>query len=196
MNSQRSLTFVALALIPCSGCQESANREPDSSKPFEAGKAFSQINVKEQSNRPDIDISDYTLITNNAEADRADAEAIMEVKKNYPVAMRTKDRALFDRILARNFTFRGRADFFGRADYIDNRVQGAITDWSVKYENIALQLFGEIAIVTYRNVIKGNDALGKPDYTEHMSWADIYLKENGEWKIGAVHLIDYREEIH
>ena len=195
----RYFTFVALSLILFSGCQvteKTANRKSNLSNPTETGKKYSQVSFKEETNRADIDISGYTLITDNAEAHRADAEAVMRVKKNYPLAMRTKDRALFDRILARDFTFRGRTDFFGREDYINNRVQGAITDWSVKYENIALQFIGEIALVTYHNVIKGKDESGKPNYTEYMTWADIYVKENGEWKIGAVHLIDYREEIH
>lgn len=186
-------------LILFAGCQvaeKTSNIQPNFHKSPEPHKNFSQIKVEEKTDNPDIDISEYTLITNNAEAQLADAKAVMQIKKNYPLAMKTKNKDLFERILARNFTFRGQNDFFNREDYINNRVQGKLADWSVKYENIALQFIGESALVTYRNVVKGNDENGKPDYTEYMTWADVYVKENGEWKIGAVHLVDYREETH
>ena len=116
----------------------------------------------------------------------------MEVKKLYPLAMRKKDRSLFEQILSRDFTSRGIKDFFNRGDYIENRTQGAATDWSVKYENIVLQFVGDSCVLTYRNVIRGRDESGS--YTERMTWTDVYVRENDQWKIRMVHLIDYKEE--
>jgi len=184
----------ATLMIGCQVSEKTANQQSNLSKQTEVIKKFSQVTVKEETNNANIGISSYTLITDNAEAHRADAEAIMQVKKNYPLAMQTQDRTLFNRILARDFTFRGENEFFGREDYINNRVQAPKSDFSVQYENLVLQFFGEIAVLTYRNIAKNKDASGQPDEIEYMTWADIYVKENGEWKIGGVHLIEYRAE--
>jgi ketosteroid isomerase-like protein len=176
--------------------RETVHQSTHVPKTAETAKIFLQVKIAEKSDDPSIDISEFSLVGENIESRRADAEAVMQIKKKYPLAMRRKDRGLFDQILAKDFTFRGSNDFFDRAEYIDNRVAGEITDWSVKYENIVLQFVGDIALVSYRNVVKGRKENGQPDYTERMTWADVYVKEGGQWKIGAVHLIDYREEVH
>jgi ketosteroid isomerase-like protein len=129
------------------------------------------------------------LITANVEADRADAEAIMRLRANLPLAVQTKDAVLFDRILARGFTFRAADEFWNREQYIRSRVEEPEQVGSARYENLVLQLFGEVAVSTYRNVVQLRDASGKAE-TLYMTWASVYVKEGGEWKIGAVHMID------
>ena len=195
----RYFAFSLLWAIFLTGCQVSektANQQSNLSKQTEVSKTVSQVIIKEETGNPNIVISSYTLITDNAEAHRADAEAVMRVKKNFPLAVMTKDRALFERILARNFVFRGEGEngLLRREDYINNRVQSTGAIELVQYENTVLQFFGEIAVITYRNVLRNKDASGQPDDTEYISWADVYVKEDGEWKIGAAHIIDYRTE--
>ena len=56
-----------------------------------------------KSKYPTVGIKEYTLTTDDLEAQRADAEAIMQVKIEVPCAMQTKDPARFDRVLARKF---------------------------------------------------------------------------------------------
>lgn len=190
----RYFAFPVLWAILLTGCQvsEKAGRLPSNSAEQKGPKKnYSQLTLKEETNSPNIGISSYTLITNNAEAHRGDAEAIMRLKKDLPLAMQTKDASLFDRILARDFTFRAEDEFYERAGYIRNRVERPQTVSSAQYENLVLQLFGDVAVLTYRNIVKVNDAIGRVG-TYHMSWADIYVKENGEWKIGAIHLIEAR----
>ena len=188
--------FIALCSILFTGCQVSektAHQPSNSYNQTEVSKKLSQVIIKEETGNPNIGITSYTLITDNAEAHRADAEAVMRVKKNFPLAVLTRNRALFERILARDFVFRGEGGMGSREEYINRRVEPGL-GFVVQYENMVLQFFGEIAVMTYRNVIKNKDANGQPDGTEYMSWADVYVKENGEWKIGAAHIIDYREE--
>lgn len=195
----RYFAFLLLYTILLNGCQTGAlsdNRQFDALEKDKSDKRFSQLIIKEETDNPKIIISSYTLITDDEEARRADAEAVMRVKKNFPLAVMTKDRALFERILARDFVFRGEGEngLLRREDYINNRVQATGVIELVKYENMVLQFFGEIAVVTYRNVLKNKDASGQPDDTEYIPWADVYVKEDGEWKIGAAHVIDYRTE--
>jgi ketosteroid isomerase-like protein len=117
----------------------------------------------------------------------------MQVKRNWPIAMQTKDRELFDKILSKTFTFRAEDGFFNREDYILDRVQNPIIVETADYENLVLQFFGEMVVLTYRNIIKGKDKKGI-DETWQYSWADIYVKEDGMWKIGGSHLIQERKE--
>lgn len=58
---------------------------------------------------------------------------------------------------------------------------GTWTIDTVKYENLVLQFLGDVAVLTYRNSVKGTDDIGKA-VTEHYCWADFYFKESGKWK--------------
>ena len=150
---------------------------------------YQQVTLRQELRLPGVDLPSYSLITRDPESDRREAEAIMQVKISWPRAMQTKDAALFDRILARGFTFR-EADgtLLQRDAYIRDRVGSTETVGSVRYENVVLQPLGEMAVLSYRNVVSGTDAGGNRA-TWHMSWIDIFIREEGRWKIAASHLI-------
>lgn len=157
-------------------------------------KEYVQLVIKEDNITPTIDIKSFTLITNNAEADSVDAKEIMQLKRKAPLAMQTKDSALFNDIIANKFVGRSEDEFYNnKNEFIKNRVSGTWTIDTVKYENVVLQFFGEVAVLTYRNILQGTDDFGKPDI-EHYCWADFYFKENGKWKGGGGHRIDKRIE--
>jgi ketosteroid isomerase-like protein len=173
--------LLALSLSPAGGeGQQTAQHE--------------QLTIRNERRVPGVDLTTYSLITSNQASDRREAEAILEVKVSWPRAMQTKDAALFDRILARGFTFR-EADgrLLERDAYIRDRVQRSETVAAARYENVVLQVFGQLAVLSYRNVVSGTDAGGRPE-TWHMSWVDVFVHEGGRWKIGASHLIGERVE--
>lgn len=157
------------------------------------GKDFVQVVIEVENTTPTVDIPNFTLISNNPEAERADAIEILKVKRQWPLAMQQKDSALFESILAKNFSFRADDEFFNRSDYIKDRVAGTWEIDTVRYENLALQFFGETALLTYRNTLNGADEKGQPNI-EHYTWADMYTRENGAWKILGSHCIDARVE--
>jgi hypothetical protein len=172
-------------VIVC-GCKEKTHNS-------ETEKKYFQVTISEENLTPTVDISSFVLITNNESANRIEAMEIMKIKRKFPLAMQGKDSTLFNEILAKNFTFRADDEFFNRADYIRDRVNGTWTIDTVRYQNLALQFFGDIAVLTYRNILNGTDDNGKPDI-EKYSWADIFVKEDGKWKIGSVHNVDARIE--
>lgn len=188
--------YVLLLAVLAVGCQTGDPAAPQ--QPVAAGRGgaaghYSQVTLTTESPYPTVGISTYTLITDNPDARRGDAEAIMRRKIEWPRAMQTKDETLFNRILARDFTFRGEEEFYGREDYIRDRVGNNEEVASAQYENLVLQFFGEAAVLTYRNTVRIKDASGKPQ-TLRMSWADVFVREDGEWKIGGSHLIGLRAE--
>ncbi len=141
---------------------------------------------------PQVKLRSYTLIADDIDAKRSDAEAVMQVKIELPRAVQTKDVERFERILARNFVFHAIDEFFGRADYIRARAHNKDTVMTAEYENVVLRFMGDLAFLTYRNTVV--DEPGGLENTTHMSWADILVKEDGQWKFVAVHEIDSRRE--
>lgn len=173
---RHSISIVMAALLNCVPALAAEARK------------YEQLTLHVDQSAPGIDISSYTLITNNPERDLHEAAAIMKVKADWPRAMQTKDRALFESILARDFTFRAEDEWYERDAYIRDRIESRERVVAVRYENLVLQFFGQIAVLTYRNVIKHTDVAGKPD-TLRLSWADAFVQEQGKWKIAGSHLI-------
>jgi hypothetical protein len=168
------------------GANESTSAEPARDQP--KAKPATQVTLTIRSKYPQVRLSSYTLISDDVEATKADAEAVMQVKTELPRAVQTKEADKFDRILARNFVFRANDEFYNRADYIRARVNNKDTVMTADYENVVLQFIGDIAFLTYRNIVVIQP--GGPENTAHMTWADILVKEDGKWKFSAVHLID------
>jgi hypothetical protein len=188
--------LVLLWIILFTGCQvneKTARQQSDSTKQTGTAKKYSQVNLKVDYVIPTVGISNYSLITDDVEAHRKDAEAIMLRKKDMPLAMQKHDASLFNSFLARDFISRGEHEFLEREDYIRDRVNALWTISDVQYENLVLQFFGGTAVLTYRNIVKEKDEKGIP-VTWLYTWADIWVKEDGEWKVGGIHLIGERKE--
>ena len=157
-----------------------------------SNKNYQKVIITERNITPTVDIKNFTLITNNRAHDSVNARQILKLKRSFPLAMQNKDRSLFESILSDSFTFNGETQFFAnKEDYINDRVNSSWTIDLIKYQNLVLQFFGETAVLSYRNSIDGTDSAGKPDI-EYYDWADIYVKENGTWKIKSVHEIEGR----
>src|SRR5437016_8725303 len=199
MKNLKSLTGIwamLCTLAVYSGCQTNKNaatQQINSSKPKGPSKRFSQVVLKVDYVIPTVGISEYTLITDDLEAQRKDAEAIMLRKKDMPLAVQRHDAALFNSWCARDFVARGENEFLGsRDEYIEDRVNATWNVLDARYENLVLQFFGETALLTYRNIVKEKDEKGVPT-TWLYTWADVWVKENGEWKVAAIYVIDSKK---
>jgi hypothetical protein len=159
-----------------------------------SGSSARQVTLTTRSRYPQVRLSSYTLICDDkdVQARKADAEAVMQVKIELPRAVQTKEADRFERILARNFVFRAEGQFYGRADYIRERAKNKDTVITADYQNVVLQFIGDVALLTYRNIVVMEP--GGPENTVDMTWADILVRESGQWKFRAVHLIDSRVE--
>ena len=181
--------FVLVVLLSCN-----AEKENNAVTEKPVTKSLQQITVIEENGTPTIDIKSFSLVGDSSEAQIADAKEILKVKRKWPLAMQEKSRKLFEEILSKDFTIRGEDEFFGnREDYIKDREKGNWGIDTVRYENLVLQFFGDVAVLTYRNKLTGTDIAGIPN-KEFYTWADMFKKEDGAWKIGASHCIDARVE--
>ena len=195
MKNIRSLIGIGAMLCTLaiySGCQTNKNaatQQTNLSKPKGPSKKFSQVVLKVNYVIPTVGISEYTLITDDLEGQRKDAEAIMLRKKDMPLAVQRHDVALFNSWCARDFIAPGEHEFLGsREEYIQDHVNAAWNVLDARYENLVLQCFGETALLTYRNIVKETDEKGVPT-TWLYTWADVWVKEDSEWKVGAIYVI-------
>ena len=174
--------LLTVVLIGCQGNENALPQQPEATKQSKGRKEYFQVKRRVENKMPNIGISNYNLITDDLGRDSTEADALMRTKIFVPLAMQKHDAVLFDSILARDFTAQGENEFFEREAFIQNRVKGKWMISDVQYENFLLQFFDDIALLTYRNIVKEKDENGMPQ-TWHYTWADIWTKEDGRWKI-------------
>jgi hypothetical protein len=186
--------LAAVAAVVVFSCSE----KPNVNKPVngDTGRSDTTIVTLNDNTTPTVDLPKFTLIQRSGENRADDAKEILQVKRRWPLAMQSLNPAEFEAILSRNFTFKGSNRFFNRREYIKDRTTP--DEWKivyVKYDNVTLQFFGDTGILSYVNHITNRQVYTGAIEYEHISWVDIYVRENGKWKIGAAHSIDYRLEV-
>ena len=193
------LAFAALlAAASLSGCAASglvSSNAPTNTQTRNQSKSSApvmQFKLATDSKYPTVVLKEYTLISDDLERDRRDADAVIRTKAGLPYAMQTKQRADFEGILAKNFTFRGESEFFDREGYISNRVGDPAKVKQADYRNVVVQFFGERALVTYSNIVEDQPG-GPGSWKADMTWADVFAKDDGQWKYETVHLIEFRD---
>ncbi len=150
---------------------------------------YKLVHIKTDLNTPTARIDTLTLITNNILRDSANAQALIHAKVLLPLAMQKHDAVLFDSVLAKEFIYHDEEAFFNRQEYIHDRVNGKWTITDVQYENVVLEFYEDIAVLSYRNVVKETDEFGKPQ-TFVWFWTDIWTNENGRWKLKVLRAIN------
>jgi ketosteroid isomerase-like protein len=156
---------------------------------------YSALEILAPNETPTVDIEKYVLISHSNDVRKSDASEILAVKRKWPLAMQSPSIRAFDSLLSKDFVFAADGQLLNRKDYINDRTSSS--EWKithVKYDNMALQFFGDIALLTYRNQVKNENINTNAVEIEYMSWADVYNKEEGKWKIDAAHVVDYRVE--
>ena len=151
--------------------------------------------IKEINSTPTVDIENYNLVLKTEENRKKDAEEILRLKRNWPKVMQSPTFKGLDTLLSKDFTFVDNGRLFNKVAYIEDRIKPS--DWKithVKYDNLSLQFFGEIALLTYRNHVKNEHIKTKEIEIEHINWTDVYVKENDKWKIRSAHVIDIKIE--
>ena len=154
-----------------------------------ARTAMKQFKLTTQSKYPTVGLNEYTLITDDLERNRPEAEAAIQTKIELPHAMQTKERKDFESILSKNYVFRGPEEFYDRDGYINNRVGDPSRVKQAVYRNVVVQFVGDRALITYSNLVE--DEPGGKEVWD-MTWADVLIKEDGQWKYEVVHLIEFK----
>lgn len=192
-NRMKNILFLLAGVLTLSSCGDYKGNPKNSN---DETMLYAAIEIREENQTPTVDIAKYTLILSPDEDRKNDATEILRVKRKWPLAMQSPNAPAFDSLLSRDFTFTDDGHLFNRADYIKDRT--ILSEWKithVKYYNLTLQFFGDVALLTYRNRVTNENATTKATEIEHMSWADVYVRENSRWKLGSAHVVDFRLEV-
>ena len=184
----KQFVSIAVAGAMLTSCHPSKN---DSVTPPGTSHSARYTQVKYNINlqTPTVGIHEYTLISNNLEKDSVAAREIIQAKVLLPLAMQKHDAVLFDSVLASNFLYQGEEAFLDRAAYITDRVNAKWMISDAQYENLVLEFFDEYGVLTYRNKITEKDEFGK-DQLFTWFWTDVWVKENGKWKLRDLRAIN------
>ena len=177
--------LIAITILACNNAETSSTNIATN----ESSKKFVQVHYKIDLNTPTVAITNYTLISNDLLRDSSNAREIIKAKVLLPLAMQKHDRVLFDSILAKDFISQGEDEFFNREEYIHDRVNGKWLITDVQYENLVLEFFGDLGMLTYRNKVTEKDEFGKVTLYNWF-WTDIWVKESGRWKIRVLRAIN------
>ncbi|RYD73083.1 MAG: nuclear transport factor 2 family protein [Sphingobacteriales bacterium] len=183
---------IAIVVFTFLSCNDKSINIKTSGQPQQLSRA---TNIKVAALSPTVKIESYTLVSSGQVDRLKDAAAIIDLKQKWPMVMQSPNRLGFDTILSKDFTFTGDGLVLNRAGYINNRLSPS--DWKitfVQYDNISLQFFDSIGLLSYKNQVTNHNVKTNEVEKEHISWADIYVKENGKWKIGASHTVDVQIE--
>jgi hypothetical protein len=187
------LVILNFYLISCSNSQKhntkSGGNSYNSKNQNESEKKYIQVNIKVDLKTPTVGIKSFTLITNDLQRDISNAQVIIQAKVMLPLAMQKHDETLFDSVLSKDFIYHGEEAFFNRKEYIHDRVNAKWMISDVQYENMVLEFFDDFGVLTYRNKVKERDESGK-DQLYFWFWTDIWIKENGRWKIKDLRAIN------
>ncbi|MBX3244580.1 MAG: nuclear transport factor 2 family protein [Acidobacteria bacterium] len=196
-----SIVNVALicAVLFLSGCNDvgpkDQQKENISTTSTPASVAFTAEEIIEENKTPTVDIAKYTLVSSAGEKRKEDAAKVLQLKRRWPLAMQSLDKNEFESILARDFTFTDAGKMMNREEYISDRTtEDAWKITHVVYDNMTLQFFGEVAVLSYRNRVTNDHSKTKEREIEIIHWVDVYKKESNEWKLAAAQVVDFKIE--
>jgi len=196
MRKNKNMKYIHMLLLSAIlGISCSEPKEQETPVVDESAIVYSISEITIEDSTPTVEIKKYTLIIDAQQNRTNDAKQIMNLKRRWPLAMQSQNLEEFEAILAKEFTFKGIGEFFNRTDYIKNRIKP--DDWKitfVKYDNLCLQFINDLAILTYKNKITNENVKTKEIEIENITWTDIFLVEDEQWKIKSSHAIDYRME--
>jgi ketosteroid isomerase-like protein len=96
------------------------------------------------------------------------------------------DLAFLDRILADDFmTTSSGGTVFTKAQLIANLKSGGYVFISAMLDDIKVRIYGDVAVVTGRNTVKGT--LKGKDFSGQERWTDTFIKRDGRWQAVATH---------
>jgi ketosteroid isomerase-like protein len=123
-----------------------------------------------------------------SESDEVAKAEVLKVKAEYQEAIRTKDRAGIERVLADRLSWIARGERLDRARVIDDFMSGNLHFQSFKHDNVRVEIFGNTAIVTGHST-SVLEYQGKDSKRERL-FTSVYVKMEGRWQMVSNHVTD------
>ena len=101
----------------------------------------------------------------------------------------SRDGSVLDRILADDFVATyANGNRRTKADIIKSATSPASRIIAVDTERVAVQVSGDVAVVTAHSVLRLRDE-GAGETSIRNAYADVYVRRNGRWRAIAAHIV-------
>jgi ketosteroid isomerase-like protein len=129
----------------------------------------------------------------SAEISHKDEQAtILELEKETFEAIRNKDRAAMERILADDFLYRspGAADA-GKAEFIRIATTLPVKILRVWGENLQANIYNDVAVLTGLQHARVETEDGK-EAVSTVAFTDLFVKREGNWRMVLAYGVEYK----
>jgi uncharacterized protein (TIGR02246 family) len=111
-------------------------------------------------------------------------KAVMQMEEDLRVAITKGDAKAYARIVGDDYVFTNQdAVVRTKAQMVAAYESGSIKYESSKFDEIKVQAYGDTAVVTGRQTLKGQDS-GK-DLSGQFRYTRVYVKRQGRWQLVA-----------
>jgi hypothetical protein len=123
--------------------------------------------------------------------DASKAEAI-KVDEEFNQAVRTKDRATLERVLADDLSWVARGDRLNKAQVIADIVSENLHFKALSHDSVVIKLFGNTAVMTGHStsILEYKGKL----FSAPRLFTSVYMKLNGQWQMVAHQVSDLDPE--
>jgi hypothetical protein len=124
-----------------------------------------------------------------APSNDADSQALISKSKDSLEAMKTKDPAALNALLAEDFHSIDMAGEFGSRQEMLGAAQGGFVKDFLFYEPRAVRIDDNSIIVTYNSAVTLSDEALAGLAEDNLTWpryskvSDLWVRQNGEWKL-------------
>ncbi len=121
----------------------------------------------------------------------ADEQQIRKIEQDWVNAMVKRDGAFLKKLEADDYTLTGPdGKVLTKEEDIKNTTEGDTIFDDIKIENLEVRFYGDTAVVNGMNMIKAHSKSGdmEEDLSGPYSWTDVFVKQNGQWKVVATHI--------
>lgn len=111
-------------------------------------------------------------------------KAVMQMEEDLRVAITKGDAKAYARIVGDDYVFTNQdAVVRTKAQMVSAYESGSIKYESSKFDEIKVQAYGDTAVVTGRQTVKGQD--GGKDLSGQFRYTRVYVKRDGRWQLVA-----------
>ena len=112
-------------------------------------------------------------------------EEILRLERERVKAYAARDAAALERLLPDSFTFTRAVGSFGKRELIAMLESGDITFESSARQYDAVKIYGNSALATGRDEVKGR--YRDKDFSGHFRFSNMYVCDDGHWQVVATH---------
>jgi hypothetical protein len=118
--------------------------------------------------------------------------AALKVDEEFNVAVKTKDRATLERVLADDLSWVARGDRLNKAQVIADVLSENLHFKALTHDSIQVKIFGNTAVVTGHStsILEYKGKL----FTAPRLFTSVYMKLNGGWQMVAHQVSDLNTE--